>query len=312
MPMNIITQTDTQQQPSVVTIGFFDGVHLGHRHLISQVRTIAAQRQMATTAVTFDAHPRQVLQQDFIPQLLSTPQEKLALLADTGIDQCSMLHFDRDMAQLSAYDFMQQVLCLRLNARVLVTGYDNRFGHNRTEGFSDYVAYGKQLGIDVVAGTPYEYQNMRISSSLIRRYLAAGDIAHANQALGYTYTLSAPVTGGYAEGRRMGFRTANLDMSRIIKMLPAYGAYATRVRIDGQSEWLSAMTNVGTRPTFGRSDTTVETFILDFNGNLYGHTIEVAFCHYLRPERQFANEAELSAQLTADEQQSRQLLTQTI
>lgn len=310
--MNIITQTDTQQQPAVVTIGFFDGVHRGHHHLISEVRAIAAQRQMTAIAVTFDAHPRQVLQHDFIPQLLSTPQEKLRLLANTGIDQCCMLHFDRDMAQLSAHDFMQQVLRQRLNARILVTGYDNRFGHNRTEGFSDYVEYGKQLGIDVVAGTPYQYNGMRISSSLIRKYLAAGDIEHTNQALGYAYTLSAPVTSGYAEGRRMGFRTANLDMTGICKMLPAHGAYATRVRIDGQGEWLAAMTNVGTRPTFYRSDTTIETFIFDFNGNLYGHTLEVAFCHYLREEKQFAGEAELTAQLSADEQQARQLLTQDI
>lgn len=310
--MNIITQTDTQQQPAVVTIGFFDGVHLGHRHLISEVRRIAAQRHMVATAITFDAHPRQVLQQDFVPQLLSTPEEKLALLADTGIDQCCMLHFDSDMATLSAYDFMQQVLHQRLNARVLVTGYDNRFGHNRTEGFNDYVEYGRHIGIDVVAGTPFEHGGMRISSSLIRKYLAAGNIEQANQALGYTYTLSAPVTGGYAEGRRMGFRTANLDMNHINKMLPAHGAYATRVRIDGNGVWLPAMTNVGARPTFGRSDTSVETFILDFDGNLYGHTIEVAFCHYLRPEKQFAGEAELTAQLTADEEQTRQLLTQDI
>ncbi len=306
--MKIISLTDTLQQPSVVTIGFFDGVHLGHRHLIDEVRTIATQRQMAATAVTFDMHPRQVLQQDFVPQLLSTPDEKLSLLANTSIDQCCMLHFDRTMATLSAYDFMRQILRQRLNAHVLVTGYDNRFGHNRAEGFNDYVAYGQELGIEVVAGKPYEYQNMRVSSSLIRRSLAAGHIEQANQALGYTYTLSAPVTGGFAEGRRMGFRTANMNMNQITKMLPAQGAYATRVRIDGKGAWMPAMTNIGTRPTFGTTGTTIETYIFDFNSNLYNHTIEVAFCHYLRPEQHFADETALAAQLTQDEQQARQLL----
>ena len=310
--MNIISQNDTLQQPAVVTIGFFDGVHLGHRHLISEVRTVAEQRQMTAAAITFDTHPRQVLQQDFVPQLLSTPEEKLARLGDTGIEQCCMLHFDRSMAALSAFDFMQSVLRKRFNARVLVTGYDNRFGHNRAEGFDDYVEYGRQLGIDVVAGTPFEHNGMRISSSLIRRSLASGNIELANQALGYAYTLTAPVTRGYAEGRRMGFRTANMDMNRINKMLPAQGAYATLVRIDQDGAWLPAMTNIGIRPTFGNYGTTVETFIMDFSGNLYGHTIEVAFCHYLRPEKPFANEAELAKQLADDEQQTRQLLTQTI
>ena len=207
---------------------------------------------------------------------------------------------------------MRQVLREQVHARVLVTGYDNRFGHNRAEGFDDYVTYGRQLDIDVMAGTPFEHEGMRVSSSLIRRCLSEGDVDSARQALGYTYSLRAPIVSGYAEGRRMGFRTANLDMTHISKMLPARGVYATRVRIDDTGAWLPAMTNVGCRPTFGRTDTTIETYIFDFDASLYGHSLEVAFCHRLRDERRFADEAALAAQLADDERQARQLLTHTI
>ena len=148
--------------------------------------------------------------------------------------------------------------------------------------------------------------------SLIGRCLSEGDVDSARQALGYTYSLQAPIVSGYAEGRRMGFRTANLDMTHISKMLPSRGVYVTRVRIDDTGAWLPAMTNVGCRPTFSRTDTTIETYIFDFDASLYGHSLEVAFCHRLRDERRFADEVALTAQLADDERQARQLLTHTI
>ena len=294
------------------TIGFFDGVHRGHQFMIDSLTTMAHAQGRQSLVITFDRHPRQVVHADYVPQLITTTDEKLQLLDTTAADRIEVLHFDAQMAQLSAYEFMRQVLHEKYGVAMLLTGYDNRFGHNRAEGFDDYVAYGRQLDIDVMAGTPFEHEGMRVSSSLIRRCLSEGDVDSARQALGYTYSLQAPIVSGYAEGRRMGFRTANLDMTHITKMLPARGVYATRVRIDDTGAWLPAMTNVGSRPTFGRTDTTIETYIFDFDASLYDHSLEVAFCHRLRDERRFADEAALAAQLADDERQARQLLTHTI
>ena len=280
--------------------------------MIDSLTTMAHAQGRQSLVITFDRHPRQVVHADYVPQLITTTDEKLQLLDTTAADRIEMLHFDAQMAQLSAYEFMRQVLHEKYGVAMLLTGYDNRFGHNRAEGFDDYVAYGRQLDIDVMAGTPFEHAGMRVSSSLIRRCLSQGDVDSARQALGYTYSLQAPVVSGYAEGRRMGFRTANLDMTHITKMLPARGVYATRVRIDDAGAWLPAMTNVGSRPTFGRTDTTIETYIFDFDASLYDHSLEVAFCHRMRDEQRFANEAALAAQLADDERQARQLLTHTI
>src|SRR3712207_1445013 len=205
--MNTIYLSDDTHlhTPCVATIGFFDGVHRGHRFLIDHVKRDALAAGMASTVITFDRHPRAVLQQDYVPQLLSTPDSKLLLLAQTGIDNAVVLPFSREMASLSAYEFMRQVLKERLMVRKLIIGYDNKFGHNRAEGFDDYVRYGQELGIEVVHNPSFELDNRNVSSSLVRRLLQEGDIEAANSALGYPYSLIGRVVDGYKNGRKMGF-----------------------------------------------------------------------------------------------------------
>ena len=171
---------------------------------------------------------------------------------------------------------MRTVLYGQFHVRTLITGYDNRFGHNRSEGFADYVRHGASMGMEVVQGAPFTVDGIRVSSSVVRRCLAQGDVTTASRCLGRPYTIEAPVVSGQQEGRRMGFRTANIDTASIGKMLPRGGAYATRVRIDGAGEWLPAMTNIGTRPTFDGVGVTVETNILDFCADVYGHRLQVA------------------------------------
>lgn len=187
------------------TIGFFDGVHQGHRFLIDRLCRIARERGMRSMVITFARHPRQVLQTDWQPQLLSTIDEKRELLRQTGIDRVEVLQFDVAMSELSAHDFMQQVLKERLGVELLLTGYDNRFGHNRAEGFDDYVNYGRELGIEVMAGEPLAVKDTNVSSSRIRKLLQEGDVADAALCLGYPYPLSGCVVHGEQIGRQLGF-----------------------------------------------------------------------------------------------------------
>ncbi len=293
--------------PSVATIGFFDGVHRGHRFLLDHVIAEARAEGLASMAVTFDRHPRQVLHSDYVPQALSTPEEKLRLLAATGIDCAAVLHFDRDMAACGARDFMRDILRDGLGVRRLVIGYDHRFGHNRAEGFDDYVRYGRELGIVVEQAPAFSEGGDKVSSSLVRRLLAAGDVERAAECLGRPYAVSGKVVGGYREGRRMGFPTANLDVAGSGRMLPADGVYATEVHVGGEKSALRGMTNIGRRPTFGTHGVTVETYILDYSADLYGREMSLAFRSRLRGEHTFSSPGELAAQLAEDREEVRKV-----
>lgn len=285
---------------SVATIGFFDGVHRGHRYLIDTVIDTALRKGMQSMVITFDAHPRLVLHKEYRPRLLTTADEKRLRLEDTGIDRCVMLHFDEQMASLSAYDFMKDVLRGRLNVSVLITGYDNRFGHNRAEGFDDYVRYGRELGIDVVKADSFRLNGVQVSSSVIRSFLSAGETDMAAMCLGYRYRLAGKVVSGYREGRRLGFPTANIRPSDPLKLVPEGGVYAVRVRPGGADKWLDGMMNIGTRPTFEGTETTLEANIFNFSDDIYGQDIEVAFYRRLRGEHKFASAAKLTEQLRHD------------
>lgn len=294
-------------EPSVATIGFFDGVHLGHQYLISHVRQEAARSGLRSLVITFDRHPRQVLRQDYQPEMLSTLHTKLLLLSKTGIDTTALLHFDKDLASLSAYNFMAEVLRDRLNVRKLVIGYDNRFGHNRTEGFDDYVRYGSELGIEVIHNPAFILNDVNISSSVVRAFVKEGVIEHANRCLGYPYTIAGKVIDGYKEGRRIGFPTANLDPATIGQLIPAGGVYAVKVRLEHSMAFKPAMMNIGRRPTFGGHRLSLETYIFNFDENIYGRTLLVSFMHRIREERKFNNVTQLIEQLKEDEKTVGQL-----
>lgn len=267
--------------------------------MISRLKDMAAQAGMRSMVITFDRHPRQVVSPSYVPALLTTLDEKLRLLRLTGVDTVEVLHFDTAMAQLSAREFMRQVLRDRLGVRRLLIGYDNRFGHNRAEGFDSYVAYGRELGIDVALNTPVDVDGLRVSSSLVRRLLAEGDVDEANRCMGHALRIYGTVAHGFAEGRKMGFPTANIAPSSPTQMLPAAGVYAVRVSIEG-GEWLAAMMNIGTNPTFGRSSLTLEAHIIGFGGDIYGRRICVEPVARIRDERRFGSPDELRLQLERD------------
>lgn len=300
--MNIIHLTEDARltRPCVATIGFFDGVHRGHRHLIATMMAAAREQGLETTVITFDRHPREVLGGDYRPKLLNTDKEKMVLLAQTGVDNCVVLPFNDALASLSARAFMQQILSDRLSVRTLVVGYDNRFGHNRAEGFADYVAYGSEMGIDVLYGEPFVINDFTVSASLVRSLLEDGEVEMAERCLGYPYIISGEVVRGEHVGTSLGFPTANILPDEPRKLVPAAGVYGVRVRLDGSMQSLRGMMNIGMRPTFDGRVQTLETHIFRFSGDLYGQPISVSFDHRLRKEKKFSGATELAEQLAED------------
>lgn len=295
-------------KPCVATVGFFDGVHLGHKHLINKMCDYARQHGMETAVVTFERHPRQVLNPDWHPQLLTSLEEKGILIAQTGIDRMVVLQFDSFMASLSAQQFMQLILKERLGVATLFTGYDNRFGHQRQEGFADYVSYGQRMGIEVLQADELEADGLKVSSSAIRSYLTQGDVAKAEQCLGHPYFMTGTIVHGNRIGTGIGFPTANLQPDEPLKLIPAPGVYAVRVRLEDSLETKHAMMNIGQRPTFHGNSLTLETHILHFTGNLYGQRMVVLWEQRLRDERQFDSRQALIEQLHRDAEAAEQCL----
>ena len=297
--MNIIRDTHPQAlTPSVATIGFFDGVHLGHRHLINQVKMAASLNGWCSSIITFPVHPRQVIQSDYQPSLLSSPEEKIELLASTGIDNCILLPFTRELSQLTAWEFMQ-LLYEQYQVRMLVIGYDHRFGHNRAETFEDYCRYGRELGIHIMQATAYTQEQDKVSSSAIRRALLSGEVSTATKYLGYPYFLQGTIVGGYQVGRKIGFPTANLRVDFSNKLIPSVGVYAVYVYVNGQK--YKGMLNIGHRPTLNNgTDLSIEVHILDFEGDIYHQPMRIEFIDFLRNEAKFQSTEELALQIRKD------------
>lgn len=297
-------------RPAVATIGFFDGVHCGHRFLIEQVRAAASLRGWDATVITFAEHPYGVMHPDFYPELLTTCNEKLDLLNSTGIDRCVLLNFTRGMAALSAREFMK-ILHERYAIGALVIGYDHRFGHGRSEGFEDYVCYGRELGMEVLSAEAYRLPvsdcSLPVCSSSIRHLLHEGDVASATRYLGYPYFLNGIVVSGFQVGHRMGYPTANLQVNDARKIIPARGVYAVRVEVDGCT--YGGMLNIGYRPTLANgTDMSVEVHIFNFDADIYQHPLRLSFIRRIRSERKFASVEELVAQLRQDADTARGML----
>ena len=302
-----------------VTIGFFDGVHMGHRFLIRQLQELAQQRGLKTMVVTFENHPRRVLHSEWQPQLLTSLEEKKKMIEETGVDALAVLKFDLQMAQLSAKEFMGEVLANQLNALLLLTGYDNRFGHDRTETFDDYVGYGKEMGIEVTVGKPYSYDShhdgahRNVSSSLVRSLIGEGKMEEAAHCLGRPYELTGMVVHGEQVGRKLGFPTANIEIGEADRLIPPSGVYAVTVTVDSRSVsdnrqttlCYHGMMNIGTRPTFDGQRQTLEVNIFDFNSNIYGRRITIRFVCRLRDEQPFDSPEQLAAQMAKDAEQAR-------
>ncbi len=306
----MIVINDTQTIPPqglAATIGFFDGVHLGHRFLIDELKRTAAARNLPSAVITFPEHPRTVLHSDYQPKLLNSFEEKIELLGGTGIDYGIVLPFTPELSRLSAQAFIEEVVSRRYGVKALLTGYDHRFGHNRTDGFEQYTAYGKACGVEVLRVPAFDAGRIRVSSSEIRAQLAARNIRQANEFLTYPYRIKGTIIAGNQIGRTIGFPTANIRVDEPFKVIPGIGIYAVRVAVDGEK--YPGMLYIGDRPTLSNDNAiSMEVNILNFSGNLYNREIEVFFEEYIRDNRKFGSLDELKQQLTRDREQVLSLL----
>lgn len=285
---------------SAAAVGFFDGVHFGHRFLLENVKAIARSRNLATMTVTFARHPLSVVCPQKAPKLLTTTSERLRLIGEQGIDLCAVMDFTKEFSRLSAKDFMKNRLAGMLNVKALVIGYDHTIGHDQGLTFEDYRAIGEEAGISVMRAARYmPPSGVAVSSTAIRRALEEGNVELASTMLGRPYSIGGKVAEGRHVGTGLGFPTANIDCAPSGKIVPKNGVYAATATA-GQDTY-RAVVNIGTRPTIGNgNDITVEAHLPGFSGNLYGEYVKLDFLFRIRGEIHFASTEELRARIAQD------------
>jgi riboflavin kinase / FMN adenylyltransferase len=295
--------------PTVVTVGMFDGVHLGHWALLDRVTAEAAARGVAAAAVTFDRHPLAVLRPGSEPPLLTTLDRKVELLGEAGVEVVLVLAFTPELSQVGAEAFAAAVLFDGLGAQAVVVGENFRFGHKAAGDPGLLADLGRPRGIEVVAVGLHAHDGQVVSSTRVRSELAAGDVAAAAASLGRPYAVEGVVVAGNRRGGPvLGMPTANLDLPAGIA-IPADGVYAGHLTDDQDGAARPAAVSVGTNPQFGAERRRVEAHVLDFDGDLYGHRVSIDFAHRLRGQAVFADVEELAAQMRADVDQARRLLS---
>lgn len=292
---------------SVVTIGAFDGVHRGHQQIVRVALQRAQELAVPAVAVTFDRHPQESIRPENAPPFLTSLTTRLRLLLETGLQDVLVLRFDKEFASLSAEAFLQFILQGHLNARYIVVGRDFRFGHQR-QGSVDYLqAVRERFGFEVEAVSDVRYAGERISSSRIRQALREGAVQEAAAMLGRAYVLEGVVVRGQQLGRKLGYPTVNLQ-PHPAQLVPKDGIYAGRLWHPSTGSVYRAAISIGVRPTVDGTQRTIEAYLLDFSGNLYGEEVHLALVHRLRDEQKFDSLQALKAQMERDVQQVAELM----
>ena len=298
--------TFTTQQPTVLTIGTFDGVHLGHQKIIERVVTTARQEGLLATIFTFFPHPRMVVQHDKSLKLIHTLEEKKQLLQQLGVDLLVVQPFNEAFAQLTAEEFVSTILVQHLNVKKVIIGYDHRFGRNRTANISDMRLFGEKYGFAVEEISVQEVDEVSVSSTKIREALNKGDVITAEHYLGTPYSLTGTVVHGLKLGRTLGYPTANIQVTEDYKLIPKDGVYVVYSYIGGQKVY--GMMSIGKNPTIEGKGASIEVYFFDFNGDLYDRELTIYFVKYLREERKFSSVALLKKQLQDDETTARKAI----
>jgi riboflavin kinase/FMN adenylyltransferase len=294
--------------PPVVTLGNFDGVHRGHQEIFRLLRQKARQQGAPSVVITFVPHPLKLLAPAKAPLLISTYAERERLIAAAGIDLLVAIPFTTEFAQLSASDFVRLILVEGLAVASVMIGYDYAFGRNR-EGDGDFLRRaGQQFGFQVEVLPPLAADGVVYSSSRVRALIGAGNVRQAAELLGRHFSCLGTVVHGHHRGKGLGFPTANIETDQ--ELLPAHGVYAVKLDLDGIL--LDGACNIGTNPTFGDQEQSVEVFLLDYSGELYGRRIRLYFIDQIREERTFASADELVVAISRDVERCREILSQTL
>ncbi|HLS90653.1 MAG TPA: bifunctional riboflavin kinase/FAD synthetase [Limnochordia bacterium] len=292
---------------SVVALGTFDGVHLGHQEIFAKTVEISRDRGWCSVAFTFDRHPAATLAPERKPRLLTSFERRLELILETGVSHVAVVRFDTAFSRVPAEEFVEKVLCGALGARAIVVGYNFRFGFEARGNVDLLKECSAKLGYDLTVIQPVACSGQGVSSTKIRALVAQGDVEGARNLLGRPFSLEGVVVSGDARGRALGYPTANLSVDPEL-VLPGDGVYVTQANFSGQSRGTQphqALTVIGTRPSFGGGERTVETFLLDFEGNLYGKKLRIDFLKRLRGIIRFERQEELVRQIEEDVAQAR-------
>ncbi|SNY95413.1 bifunctional riboflavin kinase/FAD synthetase [Flagellimonas pacifica] len=292
---------------TAVTIGTFDGVHLGHRKILERLINNAKSTGLKSTVLTFFPHPRMVLQKDTDIKLLNTLDEKTQILDSLGLDYLIVHPFTKDFSRLSATEFVRDILVNSLKTKKIIIGYDHRFGRNRNANIQDLIAFGNTLDFNVEEIPAQEIDEVSVSSTKIRNALLEGDITTANNYLNYPYMLTGTIQKGKGLGKQFGFPTANLHITETYKLIPKNGVYVVNSKLADREYF--GMMNIGFNPTVSGTTRSIEVNFFDFDGNLYDKKLQIDILHRIRDEHKFDSVQELKEQLKKDKEQSLVLIS---
>ena len=292
-------KTSTDKTPKVITIGTFDGVHIGHRKIIKRLVEAAQDSMLESAVLTFFPHPRMVLQKEVGIELINTIEERKQILLNTGIDHLIVYPFTKDFSRLSAKEYIEEVLVNKLHAKKVIIGYDHRFGRNRNANIEDLRKYGEEYGFEVEEISKQDVDEVAVSSTKIRKALQEGNIERANSYLGSHFLLTGKIVKGKGIGKDLGFPTANLKIEEAYKLIPKTGVYVVKADIDNQEVF--GMMNIGYNPTVGGSEKTIETYFFNLDKNLYGKELQIKMLKRIREEKKFSGLEELIKAMQKDE-----------
>lgn len=297
-----------RESNSVVTVGTFDGVHIGHRAIMKAVVSKSKERNARSVVVTFDPHPREIINPGKSGiKLLTTLKERCEILQDLGVDVLLVIPFDRDFSLMTSEDFVRQIIHNKVGVSEFVIGYDHHFGRDREGTIETIENLGKELNFDAYVVSKQEMEHITISSTVIRNTLSEeGDVKKAAEFLGRKYLLNGIVMHGEERGQKIGYPTANLKPEHENKVIPKNGVYVVKVRVN--NKWYGGMMNIGIRPTFNDEEKTLEVNIFEFNQKIYGESVQVRFVDRIRDEQKFEGIEALKSQLDADKKQSLEIL----